>query len=87
MRNKKILKKAFIDTLPIMAGYLVLGIGFGILLASKGYNIFVAILMSLIIYGGSMQYLGVELLAGGASIVATAILTYKICFLWCINGR
>ena len=42
MRNKKILKKAFIDTLPIMAGYLVLGIGFGILLASKGYNIFVA---------------------------------------------
>lgn len=78
MRNKKILKKAFIDTLPIMAGYLVLGIGFGILLASKGYNIFVAILMSLIIYGGSMQYLGVELLAGGASILATAILTLMV---------
>ena len=78
MRNKKILKKAFIDTLPIMAGYLVLGIGFGILLASKGYNIFVAILMSLIIYGGSMQYLGVELLAGCASILATAILTLMV---------
>ena len=30
MKNK--IKKAFIDTIPVMTGYLVLGAGFGILM-------------------------------------------------------
>ena len=33
-----LLKTAFIKTLPVMAGYLVLGMGFGILLQDKGYG-------------------------------------------------
>ncbi|MCI5504108.1 MAG: AzlC family ABC transporter permease, partial [Eubacterium sp.] len=34
--------------------------GFGILLHDKGYSFWWAILMSLCIYAGSMQYVGVE---------------------------
>ena len=35
----KTLRYAFARTLPIMAGYLVLGLGFGVLLQSKGYGV------------------------------------------------
>ena len=35
----KTLRYAFARTLPIMAGYLVWGLGFGVLLQSKGYGV------------------------------------------------
>ena len=70
----KIVKKAFLKTLPVMAGYIVLGVGFGILLRSAGFGAGYALAMSLIIYAGSMQYVGVGLLSGGASVLS-AILT------------
>ena len=57
-----------------MAGYVVLGIGFGILLHDAGYGVGWSFAMALLIYAGSMQYVGVSLLAGGASVI-TAILT------------
>ena len=75
---KKLIKKAFLATLPVMAGYTVLGMGFGILLHSKGYGIFWAIAMSAFIYAGSMQYLAVDLMAGGASLITAAITTLMV---------
>ena len=57
-----------------MAGYVVLGIGFGVLMHAAGYGILWTLAMSLLIYAGSMQYVGVGLLSGGASVI-TAILT------------
>lgn len=72
--NHKIVTQAFYKSLPVMAGYVVLGIGFGILLRSAGYGVVWALAMSVLIYAGAMQYVGVGLLAGGASII-TAILT------------
>ena len=53
--GKGVWKKAFQDTLPVMAGYLVLGLGFGILLRDAGYSAWWALLMSVTIYAGSMQ--------------------------------
>jgi len=67
-------KKVIIKTLPVMAGYIVLGTGFGILLRVNGYGLFYALLMSIFIYAGSMQYVGISLISGGASII-TALLT------------
>ena len=43
-------------SIPVMAGYIVLGMGFGMLLGAKGYGVFWAIAMSVFIYAGSMQY-------------------------------
>ena len=57
-----------------MAGYLVLGIGFGVLMHNAGYGLPWSLAMSLLIYAGSMQYVGVGLLSGGAAVI-TAILT------------
>ena len=73
--NKKAIQAAFPRTIPVMAGYLVLGIGFGILLESKGYSFLWAGLMSLTIYAGSMQYVAVDLLSGGATLVSAALMT------------
>lgn len=75
---KRNFKLAFPKTLPVFAGYLVLGFGFGLLLQSKGYSFWWAILMSITIYGGSIQYVGVDLLSSGASIITTAIMSIMI---------
>lgn len=71
---KKTLKSAFIATIPVLTGYLVLGFGFGIILKSNGYSILLALVMSVFIYAGSMQYVAIGLLSGGASVI-TAFLT------------
>ena len=75
---KKTLKTAFFKSLPIMAGYIVLGTGFGVLLASKGYAWWWALLMSLTIYAGSMQYVAIDLLTAGASLISTALMTLMV---------
>ncbi len=72
--NRKTVRQALLKTIPVMAGYLVLGTGFGILLRNAGYGVLWAFAMSLLIFAGSMQYVGVNLIAGGASVI-TAILT------------
>lgn len=78
MKKNSTLKYAFLASLPVMAGYVVLGMGFGVLLQSKGYAWWWATLMSVFVYAGSMQYVGVELLAGGASVIATALMTVMV---------
>ena len=79
MRNRatlrrKTIRQAFVRSIPVMAGYVVLGIGFGVLMHAAGYGLLWTLAMSLLIYAGSMQYVGMGLLSGGASVV-TAILT------------
>ena len=76
--GKRTLKKAFKDSLPILAGYLALGIGFGVLLHSKGYSFLWALLMSCTIYAGAGQYAAVDLLSSGASLITTAVMTLII---------
>ena len=78
MMYKKTIRYAFFSSLPVMAGYVVLGAGFGILLNDKGYSFWWAFLMSLTIYAGSMQYVGVDLMAGGASLVSAALITLMV---------
>lgn len=60
---KAAFKAAFPHTLPVMAGYLFLGLAFGILLSGKGYSWGWAVLCSLIVYAGSMQFVLASLLA------------------------
>lgn len=73
-----IVKDAFIKSLPILVGYVILGFGFGILLADAGYGVAWALAMSLFIYAGSMQYVGVSLITAPASLLTTAITTLVI---------
>lgn len=75
---KKTLKSAFLETLPVMTGYLVLGFGFGIILKSGGYSILLALAMSLFIYAGSMQYAAIGLMTGGAPLITVALTTIMV---------
>lgn len=71
--NKSTLRSAFSDTAPVMAGYLCLGFGFGILMYQKGFGPLWSVAMSLFIYAGSMQYVAVELLTTGAGLLTAAL--------------
>ena len=75
---KQTLKNAFITTIPVLTGYMVLGFGFGIILNAGGHSIWLAFIMSLFIYAGSMQYVAVGLLTGGVSLITVALTTLMV---------
>ena len=56
----------------------MLGMGFGFLLRANGYGVWWALAMSVLIFAGSMQYVGVSLIAGGASFLSIALTTLMI---------
>ena len=76
--NRQLLQKAFLKTIPVLAGYIVLGMGFGIMMNDAGFSLGLSLAMSLFVYAGSMQYAGVSLLASGASVITTALMTVLI---------
>lgn len=67
-------------TLPVLAGYLVLGIAFGLLLNSIGLGVFWAAAMSILVYAGSAQFLAVSLIGASASLPQVALLTFLLNF-------
>ena len=75
---KQVVRAALVSTLPVMTGYLVLGFGFGMILKANGFHILLALAMSLFIYAGSMQYVALGLLTGGASLITVALTTLMV---------
>ena len=75
---KQAIRPAFLATLPVMTGYLVLGFGFGLVLHDAGGSLPLALAMSGFIYAGSMQYVAVDLLSGGASLLSAALMTLMV---------
>ncbi len=84
--SRKSLAAAFPVTVPVLMGYLAIGMAFGLMLQSAGYGVAWAFLMSLTIYAGSGQYLGVSLLASGAPLTQVAFLTLMINFRHLVYG-
>lgn len=78
MRLRKDWKIALGDTVPVMAGYLVLGMGFGLNMDARGYSMGQALAMSIFIFAGSMQYAAVDLFASGASLITVALTTLAV---------
>lgn len=76
--KKTAFRAAFLDTVPVMTGYVFLGFGFGILLHQSGYGVLWAGAMSLFIYAGSMQYMTVSLLSSGAGLLTAALATLVV---------
>lgn len=71
---KKNLKAAFPVTIPVLLGYLSVGIAFGLLFEKTGLPVLWAVLMSVIVYAGSMQFIAVCLLTGGVGLVNVALM-------------
>ncbi len=84
--DRKTLAAAFPLTVPVLMGYLAIGIAFGLMLQSAGWGVGWAALMSFTIYAGSGQYLGVSLLAAGAPLAQVAFLTLMVNFRHLVYG-
>ncbi len=74
------LKAAFPATIPVLLGYVFVGIAFGVVLRAQGYGLVWAALMSVCIYAGSMQFVTVALLATGVSPAVAAVTTLLVNF-------
>lgn len=74
----KAFKKAFPHTIPVLTGYLFIGIAFGVMYAEKGYSFLWAMLMSIMVYAGSAQYLAVNFFVPGISFVQVVFLTFMV---------
>ena len=58
----KALKAAFPYTIPIFAGFWFLALAYGILMNVNGFSFIYPMLMSLLIYGGSLEFIVVTML-------------------------
>ncbi len=75
---KKAFRRAFPYTIPVLTGYLFIGIAFGVMYAEKGYSFLWAILMSVLVFAGSGQYLAVNFFVPGISFVQAIFLTFMV---------
>ena len=65
--------KAFRLTIPVMCGYLFLGTAFGATLAQAGFGPVWALMMSGLVYAGSLQFVMVPLMASGTALATVAL--------------
>ena len=84
--DRRALKAAFPVTVPVLMGYLAIGMAFGFMLEAIGYNFIWAFFMSLTMYAGSGQYLAVTLLSSAAALSQMALLTFLINFRHLVYG-
>ena len=76
--DKKALKQAFISTIPVMIGFLFIGIAFGLLLSDAGYGFPWGIAMAVVVYGGSLQFALIPLITSQASLLTVAVMSLSI---------
>lgn len=68
-----ILKRAFKASIPVLSGYVVLGIAYGLLVRTAGLPAWLAPVSSIFIYAGSLQFVLISLLSSGTSLVTVAL--------------
>lgn len=74
----KFWQRVLVKTFPVFTGYLVLGMGFGILLEENGFPFWMAPFMSVTMYAGAMQYVGITVLASGMGVLQAALTTLMV---------
>lgn len=74
----KALRAAFPHTLPIFAGFWFLGLAYGIYMHAAGFSFVYPMLMSLLIFGGSLEFVAVEMLLSPFAPVQVLIMTLLI---------
>ena len=72
------LMSAMKQALPIVLGFLPVGFAYGVLARKTGISIDNTVLMSLLVFAGSAQFIAVGLLASGASAMSVIITTFVV---------
>lgn len=76
--HRSALMSAFPHTIPVMTGYLVLGLAYGVLMQLNGYGAFWSVLMSLVAFCGSMQYAAITLLTSTFNPLQALLLSLTV---------
>lgn len=71
-------RAAFPYTIPVLTGYLFIGMAFGVMIQEKGYNFLWAMLMSILCYAGSGQYLAVNFFTPGISLLQVIFMEFMV---------
>ena len=72
------LKAAFPHTIPIFAGFWFLGLAYGVYMNVSGFSFIYPMLMSLTIFGGSLEFIAVTMLLAPFAPVQTFVMTLLI---------
>ena len=76
--NKGLFIRAVKYSFPVLLGYLVIGIAFGLLLVDAGYPWWMSLAMGVVMYAGAGQYIAVGLFAAGAGLWEAALVQLVI---------
>lgn len=76
--KQKALKAAFPQTIPIFTGFCFLGLAYGIYMNASGFSFVYPMFMSLLIFGGSLEFVAVEMLLSPFAPVSVIIMTLLI---------
>ncbi len=74
----KAFRAAFPVTLPILAGFMFLGVAYGVFMNVSGFGAGWTFLMSLLIFAGSMEFVAVGLLLGAFNPLGALLLTLMV---------
>jgi Predicted branched-chain amino acid permease (azaleucine resistance) len=77
---KQAIRAAFPVTIPVLLGYLSIGVAFGLLFENAGYNFIWAFFTSLVVYAGAMQFIAVSFFHGGMGLIQIAVMTLVVNF-------
>lgn len=77
-RISRALKCAFPHTIPIFAGFCFLGMTYGIYMKVSGFAFWYPMLMSLVIYGGSLEFVAVSMLLAPYAPMQAFLMTLMI---------
>lgn len=72
------LRAAFPATIPVLTGYLCIGIAFGLLMSTSGYNALWALLLSAVCYSGGMQFVTISLLTAGFDPIQALLMSVMV---------
>lgn len=66
--------------IPVAIGYVPIAIAFGLLACSNGFSVMAAVSMSVFVFAGASQFVGVGMLAMGSPIIEIALTTLMLNF-------
>lgn len=76
--KRKALRAAFPHTLPIFAGFWFLGLAYGIYMNALGFSFLYPLFMSLLIFGGSLEFIAAEMLLSPFAPLQTFLVSFLV---------
>ena len=76
--NDSSLKSGVKDALPIILGYLPIGLAYGMLAVNKGLTPLQTTAMSIFVFAGSSQLVAIEMISAGAAVAAIIAMTFLV---------